>query len=464
MQARDRLGALSQSDQLRIASERSFATSNEALGGAIDRSEVGIFSLVSAQTAIPTEPPDAVERTSESASAGYTLPTVREIEIFSTAFRLGCTSFGGPVAHIGYFRTEYVERKRWLDEREFADLVALCQFLPGPASSQVGYAVGLRRGGWLGGLAAWLGFTAPSVALLVLFALGLEHSELLASTGLLQGMKAAAVAVVAHAVWGMASKLCTALSTIALATATAIGLTLFSSVWSQIIAVAAGALIGAVCLRAETENGGASAPLVNVPGARVALVGFFALLFGLPLVAAAVDSNAIAYFDGFYRSGSLVFGGGHVVLPLLEDEVVGRGWLERDTFLAGYGATQAVPGPLFTFAGFLGAMMTAPPNGIAGAVWCTCAIFLPTILLVAGALPLWSRLRSHELAQRALRGTNAAVVGLLIAAFVDPVLPAGIVDWPSAVIALGCLVGLGTRTVPVWLLVISAGGAGYALA
>ncbi|MCA8942786.1 MAG: chromate efflux transporter [Planctomycetes bacterium] len=392
--------------------------------------------------------------------AARRLRSVELLRILGTTLKLGCTSFGGPVAHVGYFRAEYVERQRWLDEHEFADLVALCQFLPGPASSQIGYAIGLKRGGWVGGLIAWLGFTLPSVALLVLFAYGLENSAVLADAGLLQGMKAAAVAVVAHAIWGMASKLCRAPSTIAIAVATAVGLALFPSAWSQVLAIVTAAILGAVLLESSGPGAGGD-PHIRVPGSRVALVGFFAMLVGLPFLAAAVDSNALRYFDGFYRSGSLVFGGGHVVLPLLEDEVVGRGWLGHDVFLAGYGAAQAVPGPLFTFAGFLGASMEQPPNGIAGAAICTLGIFCPTFLLVAGALPLWSRLRRYDVARRALRGTNAAVVGLLAAAFYDPVLPAGIVDPTSAVIAIAALAALVSKRVPVWSIVLLAAMAGW---
>src|SRR5262249_45472733 len=338
-------------------------------------------------------------------------------EVLAVFLKLGLTSFGGPVAHLGYFHTEFVERRRWLDEQSYVDLVALCQFLPGPASSQVGIGTGLLRAGIPGALAAWVGFTLPSAVAMVLFAYGLGTLEDALGTGWLHGLKIAAVAVVAQAVWGMAQSLCPDRARATLAVMAAVVVLLAPSALGQIGAIAAGGVIGLALLR---DDAGAPGSALDVPIGRgfalACLALFFALLAGLPLLAAAVPSQPLALIDSFYRSGSLVFGGGHVVLPLLQAEVVPRGWVTNDAFLAGYGAAQAVPGPLFTFAAYLGAVMRPEPNGWLGATICLVAIFLPSFLLVFGALPFWAALRGAPRAQAALRGINAAVVGLLLAA------------------------------------------------
>ena len=337
------------------------------------------------------------------------------------------TSFGRPVAHLGYFHTELVARRRWFDERSYVDLVALCQFLPGPASSQVGIGTGLLRAGIPGALAAWTGFTLPSAIAMVLFAYGLGTLQGALGSGWLHGLKIAAVAVVAQAVWGMARTLCPDRPRATLAVLAAVVALLVPSVWGQIGAIAAGAVIGLIALRDATATAGSA---LHVPiGKKFALVClalFFVLLAGLPLLDAAIGWQPLALFDSFYRSGSLVFGGGHVVLPLLQAEVVPRGWVGNDDFLAGYGAAQAVPGPLFTFAAYLGAVMKTQPTGWLGATLCLVAVFLPSFLLVFGALPFWAALRGNPRAQAALRGINAAIVGLLLAALYRPV-------WVSAV-------------------------------
>jgi chromate transporter len=341
------------------------------------------------------------------------------LEVLRIFLRLGLTSFGGPVAHLGYYRAEFVERRKWLDEHTYADIVALWQFLPGPTSSQVGITVGIMRAGFLGALAAWIGFTMPSAAAMILFGYGLTRFGDLSGAPWLHGLKIVAVAVVAQAVWGMAQSLRPAAAkplkiwaTIAVGAAI-LALAVPSAV-GQVVAILAGALIGWALLgSAQTPPSGVSIA-VHIPRALsvAAAILFVALLFGLPLLAAAVPAQPIKLLDSFYRSGSLVFGGGHVVLPLLQAEVVPSGWVSNDAFLAGYGAAQAVPGPLFTFAAYLGTVMGPAPNGVIGGLLCLAAIFLPSFLLLIGALPFWDSLRRHPVVQSALPGVNAAVVGL----------------------------------------------------
>jgi len=384
-------------------------------------------------------------------------------EVLRAFLVLGLTSFGGPVAHIGYFREAFVHRRRWLDEAAYADLVALCQFLPGPASSQVGFSVGLMRAGWLGGLAAWCGFTLPSAVALVLFAYGAGALEGTLGTGLLHGLKLVAVAIVAQAVWGMARTLCPdrLRASIALA-ATLILLALPSSI-GQIGAILLGGLIGWQFCRAPVPDAMAHLPLpVSRRAGAVALAVFFLLLVGLPLLRGLGQGPAL--FEAFYRSGALVFGGGHVVLPLLREAVVAPGWLGDDAFLAGYGAAQAVPGPLFTFAAYLGAVMRPWPNGLAGAVLALVGIFLPGLLALVGTLPFWDGFRRRAGAQAAMRGVNAAVVGLLGAALYDPV-------WTSAVhgpgdfgLALAGFVLLTVWRAPPLVVVLLGAAGGAALA
>jgi len=347
-------------------------------------------------------------------------------EVWLAFTKLGLTSFGGPIAHIGYFREEFVVRRGWLEEHAFADLVALFQFLPGPTSSQVGFSIGLNRAGYLGGIAAWLGFTLPSAIALVLFAYGAGALAGTIGTGLLHGLKLVAVAIVAQAVWGMARTLCPDPQRASIALVAAIVVLSATSALAQVAAMLIGALGGLLLCRGAVRSFKAplSAPISRSAG-MVALALFAGLLAGLPIATALVQSRTLDLFDAFYRSGALVFGGGHVVLPLLREAVVTPGWIDDSAFLAGYGATQAVPGPLFTFAAYLGAMID-PASRLAGATLALVAIFLPGILLVLGTLPFWGLLRNRASAQAAMHGVNAAVVGLLGAALYDPV-------WTSAV-------------------------------
>lgn len=379
--------------------------------------------------------------------------------------RLGLTSFGGPVAHLGYFREEFVNRRRWLDEARYADLVALCQFLPGPASSQVGIAVGLMRGGYGGSLAAWAGFTLPSAIALALFALGIASWGDAVPNGLLHGLKIVAVAVVAQAVWGMAQNLCTDGTRITIALIAACAVLMASNAWAQLGVIAVAGVIGLVLFRPSVK------PTITDPtptGRRLTatlfLLSFFALLIALPALAAGSDSHWLALLDTFYRAGALVFGGGHVVLPLLQAEVVPNGWVSNDTFLAGYGAAQAVPGPLFTFSAFLGASMNDGAASLLSAGLCLAAVFVPSFLLVFGVMPFWEQLRANSRVQAALAGVNAAVVGLLLAALYDPVWTSAIFGPGDFTLALIALVALMVWKLPPWLVVLAGGIAGWVLA
>ncbi|HET9926425.1 MAG TPA: chromate efflux transporter [Methylomirabilota bacterium] len=386
------------------------------------------------------------------------------LEVLAVATRLGLTSFGGPVAHLGYFRSEYVLRRRWVDEQTYADLVALCQFLPGPASSQLGIAIGILRAGLLGGFAAWVGFTLPSAVALVLFGLGIRGLDL-SDAGWLHGLKVAAVAVVAQAVWGMGRALCPDRERVTIAILAALVVSAWPTAGGQVLVIA---LAGVIGLRLFPGSGAAGAPVVKVGLGRrlavAALVVFFALLVALPALRYLAPSHPVAVFDSFYRAGALVFGGGHVVLPLLQAEVVPPGWVSNEQFLAGYGAAQAVPGPLFTFAAYLGAVMEPRPNGWVGAALALAAIFLPAFLLVVGALPFWDALRARPAFQAALRGINAAVVGLLLAALYHPVWTSAIhapSDFALALAAFGLLVWW---RLPPWLVVAFAAAGGATIA
>jgi chromate transporter len=391
-------------------------------------------------------------------------PSGRAFEVFRVFLRLGLTSFGGPIAHLGYFHDEFVVKRRWLDEKAYADLVALCQFLPGPASSQVGIAVGLSRAGYPGALAAWTAFTLPSAIALVLFAYGITALGDAPGSGWLHGLKVAAVAVVAQAVLTMMRSLAPDRARATLAVAAAVIVLALPSAWSQIGAILLGAIIGLALLRGAAPADHVAMPHpVSHRAALAALVLFLLLLAGLPLLHAAVPSQTIALIDAFYRAGSLVFGGGHVVLPLLQASVVPPGWVTNDVFLAGYGAAQAVPGPLFTFAAYLGAVMGPEPNGIAGAALCLIAVFLPSFLLVVGALPFWDSLRRHPGAQSALRGVNAAVVGLLLAALYDPVWSAGVLAGKDFALAAIAFLLLFMWQTPPWLVVLLCAAGGAAL-
>jgi len=379
-------------------------------------------------------------------------------------FRLGLTSFGGPVAHLGYFRHELVTRRAWLTEHAYADLVALCQFLPGPASSQVGMALGLLRGGYLGALMAWLGFTLPSAVLLAALGVGLAQGVEGLPHGLLHGLKLVAVAVVAQAVWGMARLFCTDGWRVALALAAAAVLMLYSAVGVQLaVLVVAGCLglclPGAPVARRQDE----ACYLVKRRTGLGLLLLFLMLLLGLPWAAQLWPQAALEVAGVFYCVGALVFGGGHVVLPLLQAEVVPRGWVSLDAFMAGYGAAQAVPGPLFTFAAFLGAALPGPLGGITGAMLALVAIFLPSFLLVAGALPLWARLRQNQRAQSALAGINAAVVGVLLAALIGPVAGSALNHLTDVAMVLLALLALMHWRLPPWLVVLGCGLAGWLL-
>jgi len=389
------------------------------------------------------------------------MPRGSASEVFAVFLKLGLTSFGGPVAHLGYFRNEFVERRKWLDEPTYADLVALCQFLPGPASSQVGISIGLLRAGYLGALAAWTAFTLPSALVLVAFAYGLSAFGNALASGWLHGLKVAAVAVVALAILGMARTLSpdrerASLAALALAIALAI-----PSAWGQIGAIVVGGIIGVAFLKAEAPAAQAS---LKLPGSRqaaiTALAIFAVLLAGLPILAALTGDPDIRLFDTFYRVGSLVFGGGHVVLPLLQAEMVPPGWVGNDAFLAGYGAAQAVPGPLFTFAAYLGAVI----GGWKIAILCLVAIFLPSFFLVIGILPFWDGLRRKQTAQAALRGVNAAVVGLLLAAFYNPVWTSGILGKADFGLAAVAFLLLFLWRTPPWLVVILCAVGGQLLA
>lgn len=377
--------------------------------------------------------------------------------------RLGLTSFGGPIAHLGYFREEFVVRRRWLDDRAYADLVALCQFLPGPASSQVGLALGLMRARLPGAFAAWVGFTLPSALLLTLAAWGLPQLPGVVSTGLAHGLQLAAVAVVAQAVVGMSRTLCRGPVRMGLAVAAAAGTLLLPAVWMQLLIIAAAGIIGVRWLTDSAGTPGNGPAIAITRRLAVGAMGLFiALLIGLPLAARAWPESAFAPLDALYRVGSLVFGGGHVVLPLLRAEVVTTGWVDADTFIAGYGLAQAVPGPLFAFAAFLGAAMTHAPTGLIGAALCLAAIYLPSFLLVFAALPFWTRLRERAHARAALAGVNAAVVGLLAAALYNP-LAVHALRSPADVIVVGAAFALLWRRTPPWVIVIGCGLAGLVL-
>lgn len=380
------------------------------------------------------------------------------LEVLGVSAKLGFTSFGGPIAHLGYFHNEYIRRRKWMDERSYADLVALCQFLPGPASSQVGIGIGVVRAGLLGGLVAWLGFTLPSVIALVVFAFVLRGFDI-AGAGWIHGLKIVAVAIVAQAVLGMGQKLTPDRGRVTLAAIAAAVVLSWHAAYSQILILMAAGMIGLWLYRKEPEKGTAELPIaISRTAGMFCLALFFILLMVLPLLRTSGGAGGLAIFDSFYRSGSLVFGGGHVVLPLLEREVVPTGWVSREDFLAGYGAAQAVPGPLFTFAGYLGAMAA----GIPGAVIATLGIFLPAFLLVVGALPFWNSLRNSPKVQGVLAGINAAVVGILLAALYDPLWTTAILQPLDFALAVLLFVMLVFWKLPPWVIVL-AGAAGGTL-
>jgi chromate transporter len=391
--------------------------------------------------------------------AGATEQRVGSIaEVFCAFLKLGVTSFGGPIAHLGYFRNEFVLRRGWIDEAGYADLIALCQFLPGPASSQVGFSLGLFRGGGLvGGLAAWVAFTLPSAVLLIAFAHGVSAFAGPIGTGVIHSLKIVAVAVVAQAVWGMAGTLAPdrQRASIALAAAVVIVLSQGASL-GQLGSIALGAFAGLVfCREPSTTFGGGHFPVpISRLAGSVSLIMFFVILLLLPIAVQFTRSQGLAEFNAFFHSGALVFGGGHVVLPLLRTQVVDPGWVSADAFLSGYGAAQAVPGPLFTFAAYLGAVMETEANGYVGALIGLIGIFLPGMVLVYGTLPFWGGLRQRPLAQAAMRGTNAAVVGILAAALYDPVWTSAIFNPSDFALGLIAFVLLAVWNTPPWIVVV----------
>src|SRR5262245_28762828 len=388
-------------------------------------------------------------------------PAGSALEVLGVATRLGLTSFGGPVAHLGYFREEYVRRRRWITEDAFADLVALCQFLPGPTSSQVGVAIAILRAGLPGAIASWLGFTLPSAIALVAFAYGLQRFGV-TDAGWLHGLKIAAVAVVANAVWGMARTLAPDRQRATVAILSAAVVLGWPGTPGQIFVIVVAGLVGWRVLPAASVERRVSLPVsIGRRTAVASLVVFFALLVILPLLRQLVTNQTFVVFDSFFRVGSLVFGGGHVVLPLLQAEVVPPGWVTSEQFVAGYGAAQAVPGPLFTFAAYLGAVMGPRPNGLAGAGLALIAVFLPSFLLVIGALPFWAALRAHPGFAAALRGINAGVVGLLLAALYHPVWTSAIRTPFDVALAFAAFGLLAFWKAPAWLVVLfaAAGGA-----
>jgi chromate transporter len=401
----------------------------------------------------------------EQAAAAKWRPTGSPLEVLRVFLRLGVTCFGGPIAHIGYFREEFVVRRRWLDEQSYADLVGLCQFLPGPASSQVGFSIGLMRAGYRGGLAAWAGFTLPSAIALVLFAYGAGALGGPTGIGLLHGLKLVAVAIVAQAVWGMARTLCPDRQRASIAVVAALIILFSTASAAQITAIVMGGIAGLLLCRSGPPQ---SLGRINVPVSRnvglLALTTFFVLLAGLPALRSLGVSQGLALFEAFYRSGALVFGGGHVVLPLLREAFVTPGWVSDDTFLAGYGAAQAIPGPLFTFAAYLGAVVRPSPHGVAGAALGLIGIFLPGMLILTGTLPFWDTFRKRASAQAMMRGVNAAVVGLLGAALYNPVWTSSVrAPGDFGVVVVGFVLLIVWRAPPLVVVIISALG-GIALA
>ncbi|MCZ7683165.1 MAG: chromate efflux transporter [Sandaracinaceae bacterium] len=386
------------------------------------------------------------------------------LEVLLAFTKLGLTSFGGPVAHLGYFQAELVDRRKWIDRETYADLVALCQFLPGPSSSQVGISLGIERAGLAGGLAAWLGFTLPSALALALFALGVGTLE--GADAWIHGLKVVAVPIVAIAVRDMARALCPDRRRATIAVLGALAALAWASALSQVAIIAGAGVLGWLLYRGEGAEAAVGAevraPLSPWIGVAAWIV-FFALLFGLPVLASMTSLPGLDLFERFYRVGALVFGGGHVVLPLLEHEVVAPGWTTSDRFLAGYGAAQAVPGPLFSLSAYLGFVLDTTPTRWAGAALALVAIFLPSFLLVVGALPFWARLRRSAISKSALKGTNAAVVGLLAAALYDPVWKVAIETRADFGLALAAFLALSVWKAPPWLVVALTAGASVAL-
>lgn len=384
------------------------------------------------------------------------------LEVFLLFLRLGLTSFGGPIAHLGFFHDEFVSRRKWITEHAYADLVALCQFLPGPASSQVGMALGLSRAGYFGAIVAWLGFTLPSAIILVLVGLGISSLAEFLSSGVLHGLKISAVAVVAQALWLMAKKLCPDRARATLAISATIIAVVFSSALGQVSAIIVGGVFGWLFLKdaVDLPHEPLHIKMRRATGGAVLTV-FFVLLSVLPFLVSLYHNHAIQIFESFFRAGSLVFGGGHVVLPLLQAEVVIPGWVSADSFMTGYGIAQAIPGPLFAFSAYLGAVSKVEPAGWIGASIALVAAFLPSFLLIIGILPFWERLRTIRFVRCALMGINAAVVGLLLAAFYDPVWTSAIAHIADFLVAALAFLLLTMWNVPSWAIVALCAFAGY---
>jgi len=388
------------------------------------------------------------------------------LEVLFIFLRLGLTSFGGPVAHLGYFRDEFVVKRRWLDEESFADLLALCQFLPGPASSQVGFALGLSRRGIPGGLAAWVGFTLPSALALFVFAQSAASFSGKSADAALHGLKLVAVAVVAQAVWGMARTLVPDAKRASIALVAMMIVIVAAGSVGQLGAILLGALLGVLlCRDASPLLKGRLSFSISRSAGVCSLIAFVTILIAGPFLAGGVHSHALEVFDAFYRSGALVFGGGHVVLPLLKATVVDPGWVTTSSFLSGYGAAQAVPGPLFTLSAYLGAVLSVPPKGLAGAVIALVGIFLPGMLILLGTLPFWDEFRKRQGAQAIMRGVNAAVVGILAAALYDPVWTGAVHDSRDVALVLGGFVLLTAWKCPPWAIVagMTLGAIGLAM-
>lgn len=401
------------------------------------------------------------DRTSHSGTKAH---SGNASEVFWSFLKLGLISFGGPVAHLGYFREAFVARRQWLDDKVYSELVALGQFLPGPASSQVGFALGLMRAGWLGALAAFVGFTLPSALLMFGFAYGAPLLGGKWGEGLIHGLKIVAVAIVAQAVWGMARSLCPDRQRAGIAVA-AIAIVAFAGgATGQILAIVVGAVAGLVLVRQAGESPHVAFNVnVSRPVAMIALALFSVLLFGVPLIAGGLGGGS-ALFDNFYRAGALVFGGGHVVLPLLQAGLVDPGFVSHSEFLAGYGAAQTIPGPLFTFAAYLGVIADQGPGGVLGALIALAGIFLPGFLLMAGILPFWARVRQIGPARQMMAGANAAVVGILAAALYDPVFVNAVLDPRDFALAALCFVLLTIFKAPSWAVVLIAAIGGIGLA
>lgn len=382
---------------------------------------------------------------------------MKSIEIFLIFLRLGFTSFGGPIAHLSYFHDEFVKKRKWLNEHAYADLVALCQFLPGPASSQVGMAIGLSHSGIWGSFLAWLGFTLPSAIFLVLFATGLSSFSHLVGADWIHGLKIVAVAVVAHAVWGMGKKLCPDKERVTIAIASSVIVLTFTHPFTQVIVLLISGVFGAFYFRLNKELPHAPVKThLSKKWGSVFLSLFFIILFSLPLLRTVHSSTIIQLIDSFYRAGALVFGGGHVVLPLLEAEVVANGQVSKDMFMAGYGLAQAVPGPLFTFSAYLGALISNSPHVIAGAAICLVSIFLPSFLLICGVLPFWEQVRAFPHLRKAMVGINASVVGILLAALYQPVWMSAIFSARDFALATIGFVMLEFWRLPSWLVVVTS--------